>query len=148
MLKIWRSRDRLIFNMGIPILVWRHLYIETAPWAHFVSFARSKLRLCSANHRAGYFSNLARDWLSIVWAYSEQETENRPWFNIKMLPYQHRKYHCRDKMVIWWSYLHGGPANIDDVFIHVLGVKGGCSNLVRSFETPLKLKILQNCICA
>ena len=29
-LKIRRSRDRLIFNMGIPILVRRHLYIETA----------------------------------------------------------------------------------------------------------------------
>ena len=46
--------------------------------AHFLSLARSKLRLCSANHRTGYFSNLACDWLSIVWAYSEQETENRP----------------------------------------------------------------------
>ena len=31
MFKIGRSRDRLIFNMGIPILVRRHLYIETAP---------------------------------------------------------------------------------------------------------------------
>ena len=31
MLKIRRSRDRLIFNMGIPILVRRHLYIETTP---------------------------------------------------------------------------------------------------------------------
>ena len=31
MLKIRRSRDRLIFNMGIPILVRRHLYIEMAP---------------------------------------------------------------------------------------------------------------------
>ena len=30
MLKITRSRDRLVFIMGIPILV-RHLYIETAP---------------------------------------------------------------------------------------------------------------------
>ena len=29
MLKIRRSRDRLIFNMGISILVRRHLYIET-----------------------------------------------------------------------------------------------------------------------
>ena len=38
-------------------------------WACFLSLARSKLRLCSANHRAGYFSNLACDWLSIVWAY-------------------------------------------------------------------------------
>ena len=45
----------------------------------FLSLARSKLRLCSANHGAGYFSNLTCDWLSIVWAYSEQETENGPW---------------------------------------------------------------------
>ena len=51
-----------------------HIYIR----ARFLSLAPSKLRLCSANHRAGYFSNLACDWLSIVWAYSEQETENGP----------------------------------------------------------------------
>ena len=31
MLKIRRSRDRLIFNMGIPIPVRRNLYNETAP---------------------------------------------------------------------------------------------------------------------
>ena len=31
MLKIRRSWDRLIFNMGIPILVRQHLYIETSP---------------------------------------------------------------------------------------------------------------------
>ena len=31
MLKIRRSRDSLIFNMGIPILVRQHLHIETAP---------------------------------------------------------------------------------------------------------------------
>ena len=31
MLKIRRSRDRLIFNMGIPILVRRHPYIKTGP---------------------------------------------------------------------------------------------------------------------
>ena len=46
--------------------------------AHFLSLAWSKLRLCLVNHRAGYFSNLASDWLSIVWAYSKQETENGP----------------------------------------------------------------------
>ena len=45
--------------------------------ARFLSHAQSKLRLCSANHRAGYFSNLACDWLSIVWAYSEQKTKKR-----------------------------------------------------------------------
>ena len=44
--------------------------------ADFLSLARSKLRLCSANHGAGYFSNLACDWQSIVWAYFDQETEN------------------------------------------------------------------------
>ena len=31
MLKIRQSQDHLIFNMGIPILVRRHLYIEMAP---------------------------------------------------------------------------------------------------------------------
>ena len=46
--------------------------------ARFLSLVWSKLRLCTANHRAGYFSNLACDWLSIVWAYSEQQTENGP----------------------------------------------------------------------
>ena len=38
---------------------------------HLAPLARSKLRLCPANHRAGYFSNLACDWQSIVWAYSD-----------------------------------------------------------------------------
>ena len=47
-------------------------------WAHFLSLARSKLRLCSANHSPGYWSNLPCDWLSTAWAYSEQETENGP----------------------------------------------------------------------
>ena len=47
-------------------------------WAHFLSLAWSKLRLCSANHRAGYFSNLACDWLNIVWAYSKKDIENGP----------------------------------------------------------------------
>ena len=46
--------------------------------AHFLSLAPSKLRLCSANHRAGYWSNLPCDWLSIAWAYFKQETENGP----------------------------------------------------------------------
>ena len=50
--------------------------------ARFLSPARSKLRLCSANHRAGYFSYLACDhWWSIVWAYSKQGAENGPWWH-------------------------------------------------------------------
>ena len=51
-------------------------------WARFLSHAWSKLRLCSANHRPGYWSNLPCDWQSTAWAYSEQETENRPWWCI------------------------------------------------------------------
>ena len=54
-------------------------------WAHFLSLVRSKLRLCSANHRPGYWSNLPCDWPSTAWAYSEQETENRPWSNVACL---------------------------------------------------------------
>ena len=51
--------------------------------ARFLSLARSTLRLCLANHRAGY----ACDWLSIVWAHSEQETENGPRLASPGLPY-------------------------------------------------------------
>ena len=56
MLKIRRSRDRLIFNMGILILVRRHLYIKTAPWWLFLprwsKFQRFHLNLilCPAVH--------------------------------------------------------------------------------------------------
>ena len=32
-IKVWRSWDRLICTMGIPLLVRWHLYIETAPWS-------------------------------------------------------------------------------------------------------------------
>ena len=52
--------------------------LPSSLWARFLSLAQSKCMLCSANHRAGYFSNLACDWLSTVWAYSKQETQNRP----------------------------------------------------------------------
>ena len=39
---------------------------------------------CALPITGNYFSNLACDWLSIVWAYSEQqETENGPWYLLK-----------------------------------------------------------------
>ena len=66
----WIQRQHFYMNPGVQI--------DRDIRAHFLSLARSKLRLCLANHRAGYFSNLACDWLSTVWAYSKQETENRP----------------------------------------------------------------------
>ena len=46
---------------------------ETETRARFMSLAQSKLRLCSANHRAGYFSNLACGWLSLLRA-SDRKT--------------------------------------------------------------------------
>ena len=50
-------------------------------WVRFLSLTRSKVRLCSANHRPSYWSNLTCGWLRTAWAYSEseQETENGPW---------------------------------------------------------------------
>ena len=50
MLRIRRS-DRLIFNMGIPILVRRHLYIETAPRAP------SQYKTGLSRHRDSHFKN-------------------------------------------------------------------------------------------
>ena len=92
----WAARDdpRLLNNLSLVTaglslvyegpgdmdpIVWCVYVCDCRTWARFLSLARSKLRLCSANHRAGYFSNLACDWLSIVWAYSKQRTENGPW---------------------------------------------------------------------
>ena len=72
----------LVYILGSEVLPKSALWVLMTCWyntrARFLSLTQSKLRLCSANHRAGYFSNLACDWLSIVWAYSEQETENGP----------------------------------------------------------------------
>ena len=81
----------LIANI-IGTYMWRHLWTvhknikgacqirNNKIWARFLSLTLTKLRLCSTNHRVAYFRNLACDWLSIVWAYSEQETENGPWW--------------------------------------------------------------------
>ena len=73
-----------------PIVMRKHFHVikssliicaskqPTATRAVSVSCS-SKFRLCLANHRAGYFNNMACDWLSIVWTYSEEEIENMPW---------------------------------------------------------------------
>ena len=55
-------------------------------WIRVLSFTRSKLRLCAANHRAGYLGNLACDCLRIVWAYPEKKTGNGP-RNLKLSIY-------------------------------------------------------------
>ena len=75
------SCTKTLYLSPFFIYVTRNWYFKSGAYrARFLSLAQSKLRLCSANHRAGYFSNLACDWLSRVWAYSEQETENGPRF--------------------------------------------------------------------
>ena len=63
--------------------------------ARFLSLARSKLRLCSANHRPGYWSNLPCDWPNTAWAYSEQETENGPWSTNALCRHCGRQLICR-----------------------------------------------------
>ena len=60
-------------NLRLPSNLWYRMHkipklkclavvFETR--ACFLSLAQSKLRLCSANHRPGYWSNLPCDWLS------------------------------------------------------------------------------------
>ena len=69
-----------------PLLIWIRVRITldhsscVVIWSRFLSLAWSKLRLCSANHRADC------DWLSIVRVYPEQETENAliPFFFLRL----------------------------------------------------------------
>ena len=67
-----------ICGEGVGMEKWVSSWEKAWNWASFLSPAQSKLRLCSANHRPGYWSNLPCDWPSTAWAYSEQETENTP----------------------------------------------------------------------
>ena len=67
-------------------------------WARFLSLAQSKLRRWSANYRPGYWSNLPCDWPSIVWAYSEQETETG--HGAYMAPY---RTICSNDDDVYWS---------------------------------------------
>ena len=71
----------------VQVITWRHqatLSQQAITSARFLSLTRSKLRLCSANHRPGYWSNLPCDWPSTAWAYSEQETGNGPWSKVDL----------------------------------------------------------------
>ena len=104
----WRVRFftcNLLNNSVSPFMT---LWIR----ARFLSLVRSKIRLCSANHRAGYFSNLACDWLSIVWAYSGQETENGPWWC-------HSKWPTRSQEISRYLERHYLPLSrcISDPFV-------------------------------
>ena len=89
----------------------------------FLSLARSKLRLCSDNHRIGYFSNLDCDWPSKVWAYSEQETENGP------RPHHVDVMHCKKNVGCqYWT-------NEDLKSTNCNNMNRCCSNIIFRGET-------------
>ena len=64
--------------------------------------------------RCRYYNTL---WHDSMWGFlwhdlhiCQEINSWRPgsWFDMKILSYPYRKYHCVDKMVIWSSYLHNG----------------------------------------
>ena len=73
---------QLVYNKCFVILAWNGMvtirHKQTVRPGPVFSLAWSELMLCSANHSAGYLINLTCDSLSIVWDYSEQDTENGP----------------------------------------------------------------------
>ena len=71
-------RYRAHYEVIVMDLAWpwnRESVVVLVTWDRILSLARIKLRLCSVNHRAGYFSNLVCDWLSTVRTYSRQKTK-------------------------------------------------------------------------
>ena len=54
-----------------------HHHLNNFPTWAFLSLAQSKLRLCPANHMAGYFSNVACDWSSCEHSLSLLQARDR-----------------------------------------------------------------------
>ena len=54
-------------------------FLQCQKQGSFLSLGWSKFRLCSANRRPGYWSNLPCDWPTTAQAYSKQEIENGTW---------------------------------------------------------------------
>ena len=101
-------------------------------WTCFLSLTRSKLRLCSANHRPGYWSNLPCDWPSTAWAYSEQETENGPeWFHSQT--YLHHDGIANCGLAVHLSNLHIAVVEAErhDLLMDVLLALHVCGGLAR-----------------
>ena len=84
-------------------------------WTTRIYLSGPIFRRCSANHKAGYWSNLPCDWPSIVWAYSGQETEYGPcmlmtWglLNIQTPSHQYRISYYEDNKVSQLPYHYNG----------------------------------------
>ena len=67
MLKIRRSRDRLIFNMGIPMPGKDNLYIETGPWTmlagKYINYVVLSQLFLATHHQSNWtfgFSHICR----------------------------------------------------------------------------------------
>ena len=86
MLKIRRSR--LIFNMGIPILVRRHLYIETP---------HPRIFMDHYLHVKWYCWQIAQGW---IWYY----------LRLKMNTVQWVRYQCLQSNIVWLKYLLSNPS--------------------------------------
>ena len=80
MLKTRQSQHRLIFNIGIPILVRWHLYIDTTPWSCASSFRwcvkalhhEGPVSYCGMTGITGWHVGLATDGLQ--WLEAEYQS--------------------------------------------------------------------------
>ena len=85
MLKIRRSRDRLIFNMLIPILARRRLYIETAP--------ELKSRLTAKSYKTSQIYTIENHLRSIMPTKVQYGLQSKAPFFVTSIGYQfHRSF--------------------------------------------------------
>ena len=113
MLKIRWSRDRLIFNMRIPILVRRHLYIETAPWVVCKSIISQSLNVLSDSpgdhlNIQCHLTGIGIPILLLSYLYNGNTIPEKTVFVLKQAPIQYKDHACTSIgnliMEIWRSY--------------------------------------------
>ena len=85
--------------------------------ARLLSVAGCKLRLCQANHRSGYWSNLLCDWPGTAGAYSEQETKP-PLYNISEADNSDYRWYwsfsiAHKRLLIATNHLYFSPAKLN-----------------------------------
>ena len=90
-----------------------------------------------AIHRADYFSNMACDWLSIVWAYLEQETENWPWCH---------KYKINAFWLVFyfWITLFGKSIALSKITMQMSCINSIAQNDTCCLILVLKINVISN----
>ena len=139
--------NRLWLYLGHPYNLLSHISVEESwhfpsaseiIWARYLSLAQSKPMLCSDHHRSGYLSNLVCDWLSIVWAYSEQEAENEPWNLSWTWPLLHHKKCTKregwytvalwigiiNTRLVWDGKMDCEPITVASIGMSVISIRG------------------------